>query len=113
MPATPQWKVAYHDWAINLLRRMKRWKGIGEAVVPPRWYIVLRCVLLPSTIPLILGAHFYDPIRDIYTIHGYKFTGAVFDALIFDKTPGPWVRVVKRDNKVITIEQLPKQEELK
>ena len=51
----------------------------------------------------------YDAVSDTYVIRGYRFSGAFFEALCHDPTPGPWIRVIQRHDGQVTVETQGRQ----
>lgn len=65
------------------------------------------CVYLKDDLPTEGLAHSYDQYTDILTIEGTKYAGALFRSLSFAPI-GAVLRVVNRQDGVITVEEEPK-----
>jgi hypothetical protein len=47
----------------------------------------------------------YDPVDDVLTIEGIRYSGDLFRYFALETPPGRWIRILKREDGRITLEQ--------
>lgn len=86
-------------WKLHL------WSGRKEGDLMSRWVLCLWCVARPVTIIEMLAARCINPASDIVKIGSMQFTLHLFRMLDTSPTPGPWFRVIRREDGALTLEQ--------
>jgi len=86
-------------WKLHLL------SGRREGEVTCRWVRILWCIARPITMVEMLAARVINPMSCIVKIGNMRFTMEVFRMFDTSPTPGPWFRIIKRADGVITVEQ--------
>lgn len=88
----------------KLLWRLFTMLGINECELLPWYGRAIYCALFPSVILRMYAAKVYDPLSDVFTIHGQKVSGCFFRHIWLEPTPTRWSRFIKREDGMVTIE---------
>jgi hypothetical protein len=97
------------NWNIKLAYFIKSLSKTPEGCYMPWWVRWAFFILMPGTMLSMMAANVYNPMNDVFTIFGHRFSGELFRRLAIDPTPGPWIRVIKRENGLIIVEETTKE----
>lgn len=87
-------------WRLHLL------SGRTEGEVSCWWVLTLWCMARPVTLIEMLGARVWSPMSPFTVqISGMRFTMELFRMMDTSPEPGPWIRIVKREDGYLTVEQ--------
>lgn len=93
------------DLRRNILWKLHLISGRREGEVVCWWVRVIWCIARPVTMLEMLSARVINPVNCTVKIGNMRFTMELFRMFDTSPTPGPWFRIVKREDGVITIEQ--------
>ena len=86
-------------WQLHLL------SGRQEGEVRCWWVLLLWCIARPVTMLEMLAAKVVNPVSGVVNIGGMRFSMELFRMFDTSPAPGPWFRIIKREDGIITVEQ--------
>ena len=96
--------VNFRDWLFY-----RAWIASGkyeEGGVVPRWLYPLWFLAEPMRfVRSWLGCDHRVPNRDRWRFEGVELSGIFFSAMKGSTVPGPWMRIVRRDDGLVTWEE--------